>query len=699
MASVPSSARSAGSRDGDLAGDGGNVLQDSMATCYLCEQEEVITKEWRGVQLSADCWNAVRSHRLQLKGNAKALKDSASKVHGDPDAWRSDVMPYKSNGVADSSTRGKARAETQAKLRLTQTEDMQVDKERTGRKNQMYSKRHYKSYRGFWDKVPSDDASEEFDMLQETSPHYDSDGEPCQRIKGHKYEMKETGRDRRTGIVTLSQDGDIGGNSGATNPPLSDGRVVGLGDLPSGLVERTPRGRSPMECATWSGSKRKQPDDAASMRAARQRKDPKHHIEKDNAEALFLVAKEEIMQDCVAMAAKYSGPKSTAGKLRALKDKHRENSDAPDCTDVLKRFGEREQELLEIKGALKDMKLGDQEDVKSRVQVLQKEFQELEKLALQKITTFGLVECGVKKAARTQYLAVRHQKGKVCAALTAGGYPPKTAKAMANIIHENSATGITGETVGKLFNDMVNVNPAEMITNEVCVWSQPDRQHMVMRKAILDKCEEVLQDKTKSLDTQMATTRWTGALTRLNVDVSEIDHSLPPSAGALFHDGNTPNLVTLRRDACRRGPAAFSMTGVGGYVMTLGEPIIFMVYNVKHLLDNGFLKSDAGCEFLASKSCSVFSMPAGCVAWIPYGFVFAAVFYTGSAANDKDAARWGHFVSLSVLSKSLAAELEADTYKAIKMELENHYKTETAQVWKDRAAVWTAFDKTVAAAE
>eukprot|EP00959_Pyramimonas_sp_CCMP1952_P192322 4021388-Pyramimonas_sp.AAC.1 len=126
-------------------------------TCFLCEEEEFCTKEWRSIMLSSRCWNAVRAHRLQLKGNAKALKDSADLVRSDPDAWRAQVKPYIAK---DTTSRKIARTETQKQLVVQQTTDRSIESKREGKKIEFYSKRHFKSYRAFWDKVESDDASE-----------------------------------------------------------------------------------------------------------------------------------------------------------------------------------------------------------------------------------------------------------------------------------------------------------------------------------------------------------------------------------------------------------------------------------------------------------------------------------------------------------------------------------------------------------
>eukprot|EP00959_Pyramimonas_sp_CCMP1952_P121838 2547136-Pyramimonas_sp.AAC.1 len=126
-------------------------------TCFVCEEEELCTKEWRGVMLGQRCWNAVRAHRLQLKGNAKALKESADLVKSDPDQFRAQVKPYI---PPDTTSRRIARDETQKQLVVQQTTDRSVESKREGKKTEFYSKRHFKSYRAFWDKVESDDASE-----------------------------------------------------------------------------------------------------------------------------------------------------------------------------------------------------------------------------------------------------------------------------------------------------------------------------------------------------------------------------------------------------------------------------------------------------------------------------------------------------------------------------------------------------------
>eukprot|EP00959_Pyramimonas_sp_CCMP1952_P448585 9392798-Pyramimonas_sp.AAC.1 len=179
----------------------------------------------------------------------------------------------------------------------------------------------------------------------------------------------------------------------------------------------------------------------------------------------------------------------------------------------------------------------------------------------------------------------------VANALTAGGYHTKHAKVIGSLVYESSGTPLTAEETGVLFK-IVNVNPAELIPSEVCAWAMTESKGLKVRSAIMDKCGLALDEKVKVLDKQMETTKWTGALTRLTSDLTTVDFQLPESSGELFMEGNHPSIVTLRRDACRRGPAAFNMSGAGCYVMALSEPIIFMVYKIEELLARGIVISN-----------------------------------------------------------------------------------------------------------
>eukprot|EP00959_Pyramimonas_sp_CCMP1952_P136653 2859816-Pyramimonas_sp.AAC.1 len=69
--------------DADMAASAVEVPGGSIGNigeCFLTQCQAVIVKEWRGVFLSEKGWNAVRAYRLQLKGNAKMLKESADKL-------------------------------------------------------------------------------------------------------------------------------------------------------------------------------------------------------------------------------------------------------------------------------------------------------------------------------------------------------------------------------------------------------------------------------------------------------------------------------------------------------------------------------------------------------------------------------------------------------------------------------------------
>ncbi|CAK0828205.1 unnamed protein product, partial [Prorocentrum cordatum] len=552
-------------------------------TCFVCEEEELCTKEWRGAMLGQRCWNAVRAHRLQLKGNAKALKESADLVKSDPDQFRAQVKPYI---PTDTTSRRIARDETQKQLVVQQTTDRSVESKREGKKTEFYSKRHFKSYRAFWDKVESDDASEEFDAMQDADPHFDSDGEAVQPLKARKYTREESGRDTSTGKVTQRVLEDEGGhNEPARSPSANLRQLMGLGDLPSGHLEKIPRGGSPLR--SLAAKRDRMDDDSASVKTKAPRKDIKSKIEEGNEEALFLVAKEEISESCVNLLQRHTGAKSMAHKLEALVKKHSQNSDAPNCTQILADYATHVHEVMDIKGpALKDLKADGVDGLKDRLAAVTQALNDFEEQAKKKTTTFCVMDSTARKAQRTEYLAVRHQKGKVANALTAGGYHTKHAKVIGSLVCESSGTPLTAEETGVLFK-IVNVNPAELIPSEVCAWAMTESKGLKVRSAIMDKCGLALDEKVKVLDKQMETTKWTGALTRLTSDLTTVDFQLPESSGELFMEGNHPSIVTLRRDACRRGPAAFNMSGAGCYVMALSEPIIFMVYKIEELLARG----------------------------------------------------------------------------------------------------------------
>eukprot|EP00959_Pyramimonas_sp_CCMP1952_P404499 8477265-Pyramimonas_sp.AAC.1 len=80
-----------------------------------------------------------------------------------------------------------------------------------------------------------------------------------------------------------------------------------------------------------------------------------------------------------------------------------------------------------------------------------------------------------------------------------------------------------------------------------------------------------------------------------------------------------------------------------------------------------------------STACAVFTLPKKAMAWIPWGFLCTAVYYNGAPANDKEAPKWAHFLSVTVLAKGLAQQISKQVFAAVNKDLDDHYKTESAQ--------------------
>jgi predicted heme/steroid binding protein len=290
--------------------------------------------------------------------------------------------------------------------------------------------------------------------------------------------------------------------------------------------------------------------------------------------------------------------------------------------------------------------------------------------------------------------------------LVGGAFPPRHAKALGELIFKlKYAGGSPGvASVGVLVNGTFDVSAFGL-------WTDAEHDVCKMGMAMSTQLADALKHKMKGVDECMLKHSqpphsWKGALSRLDVDLTGFDFG-----GALtLHDirspGNRPFLTTCARNVHRTGPPCFPMPGAGCFVVSVGEPVMLVCSKVDELLSNGivlanvpkFFSSDAGAAMILSGTVVLIEVPAGAIAFVPWGFVADPLYFNNCAKNDKVAAKWAHCIHMGVFDVDLAKQISKEAFLAIHNSIQDHLSKETNQMWKDRAAFWADFAKLVTAA-
>ena len=157
--------------------------------CHLCSQqlgESKPVKTLLGfVFHEGACFNAVRCHR-RLAGNTPTkLKELNEAMSQRPDTWREDVMPLRAEHGAQRSSASRH----VLKQRLT-TYSKQSERDRL----LVLNKTRFKSYKCFWDRCGSSEASSDFERLHcEQGGEEDSGSERKVAVTGNRTRDRERG--------------------------------------------------------------------------------------------------------------------------------------------------------------------------------------------------------------------------------------------------------------------------------------------------------------------------------------------------------------------------------------------------------------------------------------------------------------------------------------------------------------------------
>lgn len=189
---------------------------DDDNCCYLClAVAGGKMEEWRSRSFHHRCRLAIRCHLRVAKkaGGDIGVSKAIERFERNPTRWRDDVKPL----IADFGGTRSSAARRLVKLKVQETTAFK--EESTIKDISLMTKRRFKSYVGFWDKVASSEASEDFDDRLEvaSTQNEDSDGEPRIAVRENEKLRKREGTTRST--RTQIQEGD-----GAPSRQGRDGR-------------------------------------------------------------------------------------------------------------------------------------------------------------------------------------------------------------------------------------------------------------------------------------------------------------------------------------------------------------------------------------------------------------------------------------------------------------------------------------------
>lgn len=205
---------------------------DDDNVCFLClKAPSGRMEEWRSQMFHHRCTLAIRCHmRLAKKANGSAGTQKAiERYETNPRRWRDEVKPL----IADFGNTRSSAARKVARMKVQETATFR--EERTIKDMTLMTKRRYKSWIGFWEKVASSEASEDFDQKLDgaSTQNEDSDGEPRIAIPENEKVRKREGITRSTRTSTQEAEGAAACSSGR-------GRQGRSSDRRSARVE-TPR--------------------------------------------------------------------------------------------------------------------------------------------------------------------------------------------------------------------------------------------------------------------------------------------------------------------------------------------------------------------------------------------------------------------------------------------------------------------------
>jgi hypothetical protein len=391
---------------------------------------------------------------VSSRGNVPALKADHERMGSNPELWRLDVIPY----VAKEG-RSAARQVTKMSMSHNRTSTDTVDSERSGRKDEMYTLKHFMVYKEFWDQMSGPEAKLEFDELWAESGEVDSDDEEVVPIKGRRYSKKEHGEDRISGVVHTTDvtdnykaDQTLPANDSRTMARSSGSRADGLQGLDDGIEDDSDDMRSHggmsattlgvptsprhQESAAASSSTRPSKRRSASRtsRAGSVRRGAAAAVAGDgvsvtppakktrqarraaaaeaNDETAFLQKKEDLAKELAEKAKPIMNASGIGPRIVAMVAKLVGQSDVPDTTEVLAKLQHLKIEVEKLTQEVEQLVVGDESTVHFKVTRLSEEIAEVVKNAEKKHATLLFLQGKSGSKSRATYLANRHQKEK-----------------------------------------------------------------------------------------------------------------------------------------------------------------------------------------------------------------------------------------------------------------------------------------------
>ena len=228
----------------------GPALAAEGLDCPVCEEaveETEENKHYRGRRLHSQCFNALRCHARMLKTPAQK-KAHSQKLTMDPRGWAEPI-------VALVVPPGQARDVGQRDIAKELVRQTDTFTESSHIKDRMWlTKRRYKTYVGFWDKVESDDASIDFDekLAEQATDCEDEDGEPLLGVQDIRRDRQAAGKRQSDLKLTRPASSSARGH----RSPIRDGDgkrrprdSPPAGDRDAGPVRKHSRPRDCLCCA------------------------------------------------------------------------------------------------------------------------------------------------------------------------------------------------------------------------------------------------------------------------------------------------------------------------------------------------------------------------------------------------------------------------------------------------------------------
>ena len=160
----------------------------------------------------------------------------------------------------------------------------------------------------------------------------------------------------------------------------------------------------------------------------------------------------------------------------------------------------------------------------------------------------------------------------------------------------------------------------------------------------------------------------------------------------------------MRANACRVGPGAFPLAGIGAFCHAPSHDVSYLVIRMAALLETGISFTDAA-KYLTTADAAgmmkeepekayVVKVEAGGVAWIPYGYLCVPIFLGLAQATKND---MHHLLAIPISHKPTAAKLSREVRQAMYQYNLTHFKNQgsTSVEFGNRTEVFQYFCKSI----